>query len=54
MSEPLIQSRTLLLGTVAAPRLRTIVFNLTQGSQGLALGLTLAAASQPDQKAIAF
>ena len=31
---------------VAASQLRTIVFNATQGSQSLALGLTLAAASQ--------
>jgi len=31
---------------VAAPRLRTIIFNATQGSQSVALGSTLAAASQ--------
>jgi len=30
----------------AASQLRTIVVNLTQGSQSLALGLTLVAASQ--------
>jgi hypothetical protein len=34
------------IDAVAAPRLRTIIFDVTQGSQSLTLGLVLAAASQ--------
>jgi len=37
---------TLEIDAVAAARLRTIIFDATQGSQSLALGLALAAASQ--------